>query len=138
MGQLLARISRRNIATTTLMQMIATVDIWTQSGTGVSRKPSESVFLRLVLRRAGGASARNRPTKVCDWVQVRWPRSRVFFKFFDIFRSIVASSFHVIQKFNKNQNKNEHSIFLLHHHGMGKIRCKTRCFHAKFQDKSKK
>ena len=25
-----------------------------------------------------------------------------------------------------------------HHHGMGKIRWKTRCFHAKFQDKNKK
>ena len=66
----------RNIATTTLRQLIATLDIWMQSGTGVSRKPSESVFSGLVLRRAGGASARHRPTKVCDWVQVRWPRSR--------------------------------------------------------------
>ena len=34
----------RNIAITTLRQMIATLDIWMQSGTGVSRKPSESVF----------------------------------------------------------------------------------------------
>ena len=34
----------RNIATTTLRQLIATLDIWMQSGTGVSRKPSESVF----------------------------------------------------------------------------------------------
>ena len=34
----------RNIATTTLKQLLATLDIWTQSGTGVSRKPSESVF----------------------------------------------------------------------------------------------
>ena len=41
-------------------------------------------------------------------------------------------------KLIKKQNKNEHSIFLPHHNGMGKIRCKTRCFHAKFQDKSKK
>ena len=66
----------RNIATTTLRQLIATLDIWMQSGTGVSRKPSESVCSGLVLRRAGGASARHRPSKVCDWVQVRWPRSR--------------------------------------------------------------
>ena len=56
----------RNIATTTLWLMIATLDIWMQSGTGVSRKPSESVFFGLVLRRAGGASASHGPPKVCD------------------------------------------------------------------------
>ena len=56
----------RNIATTTLKQLLATLDIWTQSGTGVSRKPSESAFFGLVSRRAGGASASHGPTKVCD------------------------------------------------------------------------
>ena len=85
-----------------------------QSGTGVSRMPSESVFCGLVLRRAGGASAGHRPTKVCDWVRVRRPRSRASGKhiaktglifaifqmssnFFQIFRSIVVSflSYHL-------------------------------------------
>ena len=56
----------RNIATTSLSQMIATRDLWMLSGTGVSRKPSESVFFGLVLRRAGGASASHGPPKVCD------------------------------------------------------------------------
>ena len=56
----------RNIAIKTLSQMIATRDLWMQSGTGVSRKPSESVFFGLVLRRAGGASASHGPPKVCD------------------------------------------------------------------------
>ena len=47
---------------------------------------------------------------------------RFGFSIFDIFRSIVASSVHVIQNSAKKRNKNEHSIFLHHHQGMGKIR----------------
>ena len=57
-----------------------------------------------------------------------------------IFRDFLVHSSFLISWFTtfiKKQNKNEHSIFLLHHHGMGKIRWKTRWFHAKFQDKSK-
>ena len=111
----------RNIATTTLRQLIATLDIWMQSGTGVSRKPSESVlfgwFYDVRAERRPGIDpqrsvtglrfdgrGRGRPENI-----VIKNRSNFrdfsdvfkFFKFFDIFWSIVDSSFHVIQKFTK-------------------------------------
>ena len=79
MGQLLARISRRTITkhrdynpqvTDRDSRHLDAVRDWRFS------EAVEIGLLRLVLRRAGGTSARHRPTKVCDWVQVRWPRSR--------------------------------------------------------------
>ena len=144
MGQLLARISRRTITkhrdhnpqvTDRDSRHLDAVRDWR-----FSEAVGIGLFSRLVLRRAGGASARHRPTKVCDWVQVRWPRSRasgkhlaksgLFFaifqmssKIFNIFWSVVASFF--LQSCHKNHsktNKHERSIFRLHHNGMGKIR----------------
>ena len=103
----------RNIATITLRQLLATLDIWTQSGTGVSRKPSESVFCGWFYdvreeRRPGtdpqksvtefrfGGRGRGRPENI---VQKPAQFSRFFrcLQIFQIFWSIVVSflSYHL-------------------------------------------
>ena len=107
MGQLLARISRRTItkhrdynpqANDRDSRHLDAVRDW---------RFSEAVgigLFRLVLRRAGGASARHRPTKVCDWVQVRWPRSRASGKHYEKTGLIFAI-------FQMSSNSSNFSIF---------------------------